>query len=63
MTAMQLGQDFNGAVGLIGHTVSYKKTDSSEGGGIVTGVKPDPSGALVTVGSDQVYSGDIDSVS
>jgi flagellar basal-body rod modification protein FlgD len=62
MTALQLGQDFNGAVSLIGHNVTYEKADGTTGSGLVSAVKPTPQGALLTVGSDSVLSGNIQSV-
>ena len=61
-TALQLGQDFAGAVALIGHTVTYQKADGTQATGVVSGVKPDPQGALLQIGQDEVHTGAIVSV-
>ncbi len=57
--ALTLGQDFSSAVALIGHNVTYTKADGSQGTGAVSGVKSDPSGALLQIGSDSVHTGAI----
>ena len=59
MTAMQNGQDFNGAIALIGRTVTYTKDDGSEATGVVSSVKPSKNGAQLTIGDDKVRGSDI----
>ena len=57
--AQALGQDFSTAVALIGKDVTYTKADGSQASGAVTAVKPDPSGALLEIGTDEVHTGAI----
>lgn len=59
ITALQLGQDFTGSVGLIGKQVTYRGADGNDVSGIVTSVRPDPSGSILTVDGKQVASGDV----
>jgi flagellar basal-body rod modification protein FlgD len=58
-TALTLGQDFSSAVSLIGKNVTYTKADGSQTNGIVSGVKSDPQGALLQIGTDTIHTGAI----
>jgi flagellar basal-body rod modification protein FlgD len=58
-TAMTLSQDFSSAVAMIGKSVTYSKADGSQATGLVSGVKSDPQGALLQIGSDSVHTGAI----
>jgi flagellar basal-body rod modification protein FlgD len=58
-TALTLGQDFSSAVALIGKNVTYTKADGSQTSGIVSGVKSDPQGALLQIGTDAIHTGAI----
>jgi flagellar basal-body rod modification protein FlgD len=58
-SALTLGQDFSSAVALIGKNVTYAKADGSQTSGIVTGVKSDPQGALLQIGTDAIHTGAI----
>ena len=58
-TALTLGQDFSSAVAMIGKNVTYSKADGTQAAGIVTGVKSDPKGALLQIGSDAIHTGAI----
>src|SRR3954452_7093013 len=62
ITALQLGQDFTGSVALIGKSVTYRGADGKDASGVVTSVKPSPTGSILTIGDKQVASGDIVSV-
>jgi flagellar basal-body rod modification protein FlgD len=57
--ALTLGQDFSSAVALIGHNVTYTTAKGDEASGTVSGVKSDPTGALLEIGTDQVHTGAI----
>jgi flagellar basal-body rod modification protein FlgD len=59
VAALHLTQDFTGSVALIGRNVTYRKADGTEGSGVVSAVKPGDKGALLTIGDEQVVSGDI----
>ena len=58
-TALTLGQDFSSAVALIGKNVTYTKADGSQTNGVVSGVKSDPQGALLQIGTDSIHTGAI----
>ena len=58
-SALTLGQDFASAVALIGRNVTYTKADGSQTSGIVSGVKSDPQGALLQIGTDAIHTGAI----
>ena len=58
-SALTLGQDFASAVALIGKNVTYTKADGSQTSGIVSGVKSDPQGALLQIGTDTIHTGAI----
>jgi flagellar basal-body rod modification protein FlgD len=58
-SALTLGQDFSSAVALIGKNVTYTKADGSQTSGIVSGVKSDPQGALLQIGTDSIHTGAI----
>ena len=59
LTALQLGQDFTGAVALIGKNVTYRTDDGHEATGLVSAVKPGAGGAILTIGGSEVPSGNI----
>ncbi len=44
---------------MIGKNVTYTKADGSQGTGVVCGVKSDPQGALLQIGTDSVHTGAI----
>src|SRR3954453_6665777 len=50
ITALQLGQDFTGSVALIGKSVTYRGADGKDASGVVTSVKPSPTGSILTIG-------------
>src|SRR3954453_19284784 len=54
ITALQLGQDFTGSGALIGKSVTYRGADGKEAAGIVSSVRPDPKGSVLTVNGKQV---------
>jgi len=58
-TALTLGQDFASAVSLIGKNVTYTKADGTQTSGVVSGVKSDPQGALLQIGTDAIHTGAI----
>lgn len=56
-TALNLGQDFAGSVAMIGKTVTWLDDKGVSHSGIVDGVKPSPSGALLMIGAEEIPSG------
>jgi hypothetical protein len=59
MTALQMNQDFNGSVALIGKNVTYQAADHSQVTGTVSAVTASKDGAILTVDGKQVNSGDV----
>jgi flagellar basal-body rod modification protein FlgD len=59
MTALQMNQDFNGSVALIGKSVTYQAADHSQVTGTVSAVTAGKDGAILTVDGKQVNSGDV----
>lgn len=59
ITALGLGQDFGQAVSMIGRTVTWQGADGNPKSGVVSGVAPDPKGALLVIGDDRVYTGQV----
>jgi flagellar basal-body rod modification protein FlgD len=62
ITALGLSQDFSGAVAMIGKTVSYTDRAGNTQTGQVSGVQPDPKGALLVIGEARVYTGQVTEV-
>jgi flagellar basal-body rod modification protein FlgD len=62
ITALGLSQDFSGAVAMIGKTVSYVDASGTKQSGQVSGVQPDPKGALLVIGDARVYTGQVTEV-
>jgi flagellar basal-body rod modification protein FlgD len=62
ITALGLSQDFSSAVSMIGKTVTYTDSAGNPQTGAVSGVQPDPHGALLVVGSAKVYTGQVTEV-
>jgi flagellar basal-body rod modification protein FlgD len=58
-TALTLGQDFSGAVAMIGKNVTYTKADGTQASGLVDAVKSDTNGALLQIGTDSIHTGAI----
>jgi flagellar basal-body rod modification protein FlgD len=56
-TALNLGQDFAGSVAMIGRTVTWLDDKGESHSGVVDGVQPSPSGALLMIGAEQIPSG------
>jgi flagellar basal-body rod modification protein FlgD len=56
-TALNLGQDFAGSVAMIGRTVTWLDDKGESHSGVVDGVTPSPSGALLMIGAEQIPSG------
>jgi flagellar basal-body rod modification protein FlgD len=61
-TALNLGQDFAGSVAMIGKTVTWLDDKGATHTGVVAGVKPSPSGALLLIGSEEIPSGAVQKV-
>jgi flagellar basal-body rod modification protein FlgD len=60
ITALGLSQDFSSAVAMIGKTVKYLDPDGETREGAVSGVQPDPKGAMLVVGDGvKVYTGQV----
>jgi flagellar basal-body rod modification protein FlgD len=59
ITALGLSQDFSSAVAMIGKTVSYKDAAGETKTGVVSGVQPDAKGALLVIGEERVYTGQV----
>jgi flagellar basal-body rod modification protein FlgD len=62
ITALGLSQDFSSAVSMIGKTVTYTDSAGNPQTGPVSGVQPDPHGALLVIGSAKVYTGQVTEV-
>jgi flagellar basal-body rod modification protein FlgD len=62
ITALGLSQDFSGAVAMIGKTVTYTDQAGHPQTGQVSGVQPDPKGALLVIGANKVYTGQVTEV-
>jgi flagellar basal-body rod modification protein FlgD len=62
ITALGLSQDFSSAVAMIGKTVTYTDASGNPQTGQVSGVQPDPKGALLVIGQAKVYTGQVTEV-
>jgi flagellar basal-body rod modification protein FlgD len=62
-TQMVFANQVTQSVGLIGHTVTYDKSDGSSATGVASSIAISNGNIMVTVGSDQVEPGSIRSVS
>ena len=61
-TALNLGQDFAGSVAMIGKTVTWLDDKGAAHTGVVDAVKPSPTGALLVIGAEEVFSGAVQKV-
>jgi flagellar basal-body rod modification protein FlgD len=61
-TALNLGQDFAGSVAMIGRTVTWLDDKGESHSGVVDGVKPSPTGALLMIGAEVIPSGAVQKV-
>ncbi len=61
-TSLNLGQDFAGSVAMIGKTVTWLDDKGASHSGVVDGVKPSPSGALLMIGAEEIPSGFVQKV-
>jgi len=61
-TGIALGQDFAGAVAMIGKTVTWLDDQGAIHSGSVDAVKPSPSGALLVIDGDDIPSGSVQKV-
>ncbi len=57
VTALNLGQDFAAAVSMIGKSVTWLDDEGATRTGIVQGVKPSPTGAVLVIDGEDVPSG------